>query len=155
MKGCQGYGCSVILTYEQSASGFATSEVRRKLEPKCIPQFFQGSLLEKRRSSAGQFSSLSAIMVPEVFVKVYSVQFPFSFWSGQWWNVRVTMAIHYPIGRFHTVIFSGRITVGECVVCYTAVFSVVMQCSSPQMAVENRTTFLSLCVCGLTNKPIM
>ena len=40
-------------------------------------------------------------------------------------------------------------------VCYTAVFSVVMQRSSPQTAAENRTTFLSLCVCGLTNKPIM
>ena len=40
-------------------------------------------------------------------------------------------------------------------VCYTAVFSVVTQCSSPQTAAENRTTFLSLCVCGLTNKPIM
>ena len=32
-------------------------------------------------------------------------------------------------------------------VCYTAVFSVVTQ--------RYRTTFLSLCVCGLTNKPIM
>ena len=41
------------------------------------------------------------------------------------------------------------------VVCYTAVFSVVTQRSSPQTAAENRTTFLSLCVCGLTNKPIM
>ena len=40
-------------------------------------------------------------------------------------------------------------------VCYTAVFSVVTQHSSPQTAAENRTTFLSLCVCGLTNKPIM
>ena len=40
-------------------------------------------------------------------------------------------------------------------VCYTAVFSVVTQCSFPQTAAENRTTFLSLCVCGLTNKPIM
>ena len=43
---------------------------------------------------------------------------------------------------------------GGGVVCYTAVFSVVMQRSSPQTAAENRTTFLSLCVCGLTNKPI-
>ena len=40
-------------------------------------------------------------------------------------------------------------------VCYTAGFSVVTQRSSPQTAAENRTTFLSLCVCGLTNKPIM
>ena len=43
----------------------------------------------------------------------------------------------------------------ELLVCYTAVFSVVTQCSFPQTAAENRTTFLSLCVCGLTNKPIM
>ena len=41
------------------------------------------------------------------------------------------------------------------VVCYTAVFSVITQRSSPQTAAENGTTFLSLCVCGLTNKPIM
>ena len=40
-------------------------------------------------------------------------------------------------------------------VCYTAVFSVVTQRSSLLTAAENRTTFLSLCVCGLTNKPIM
>ena len=40
-------------------------------------------------------------------------------------------------------------------VFYTAVFSVVTQRSSPLTAAENRTTFLSLCVCGLTNKPIM
>ena len=44
--------------------------------------------------------------------------------------------------------------VGGGVVCYTAVFSVVMQRSSPQTAAENQTTFLSLCICGLTNKPI-
>ena len=43
---------------------------------------------------------------------------------------------------------------GGAVVCYTAIFSVVTQRSSPQTATENRTTFLSLCVCGLTNKPI-
>ena len=45
-------------------------------------------------------------------------------------------------------------------VCYTVVFSVVTQRSSPQTATENRTTltipvFLSLCSCGLTNKPTM
>ena len=40
-------------------------------------------------------------------------------------------------------------------VCYTAVFSVITQRSSPQAASENRTTFLSLCVYGLANKPIM
>ena len=40
-------------------------------------------------------------------------------------------------------------------VCYTAIFCVVTQCSSQQMAAENSTTFLYLCVCGLTNKPIM
>ena len=43
----------------------------------------------------------------------------------------------------------------QYLVCYTAVFSVVTQHSSPLTAAENRTTFLSLCVCGLTNKPIM
>ena len=43
----------------------------------------------------------------------------------------------------------------KSLVCYTAIFSVVTQCSSPQTAAENRTTLLSLCVCGLTNKPIM
>ena len=41
------------------------------------------------------------------------------------------------------------------IVCYTAVFSVVTQRSSPLTAAEKRTTFLSLCVCGLSNKPIM
>ena len=35
-------------------------------------------------------------------------------------------------------------------VCYTAVFSVVTKHSSPQTASENRTTFLSLCTCGMT-----
>ena len=47
--------------------------------------------------------------------------------------------------------------IGTCIliVCYTAVFSVVTQRSSLLTAAENRTTFLSLCVCGLTNKPIM
>ena len=29
------------------------------------------------------------------------------------------------------------------------------QCSSPQTAAENQTTFLSLCICDLTNKPII
>ena len=39
--------------------------------------------------------------------------------------------------------------------CYAAVFSVVAQSSFPQMAADNQTTFPSLCVCGLTNTPIM
>ena len=43
----------------------------------------------------------------------------------------------------------------ELILCYTAVVSVVTQRSSPLTAAENRATFLSLCVCGLTNKPIM
>ena len=51
--------------------------------------------------------------------------------------------------------YSSSSETGVIVVCYTAVFSVVTQRSSPQTAAENRTTFLSLCVCGLTNKPIM
>ena len=50
---------------------------------------------------------------------------------------------------------SETFTTTLLLVCYTAVFSVVTQCSSPQTAAENRTTFLSLCVCGLTNKQIM
>ena len=45
--------------------------------------------------------------------------------------------------------------VSYLLVCYTAVFSVVTQRSSPQTATENRTIFLSLCSCGLTNKQIM
>ena len=44
-------------------------------------------------------------------------------------------------------------------VCYTAFFSVVTQRSTPpspsQTAAEKQTRFLSLCVCGLTNKPVM
>ena len=40
-------------------------------------------------------------------------------------------------------------------VYYTAIISVVTQRISPQTAAENRTTFLALCVCGPTNKPIM
>ena len=47
------------------------------------------------------------------------------------------------------------ILTADHLVCYTAVFSDVTQSSFPQTAAENRTTFLSLCVCGLTNKPIM
>ena len=39
-----------------------------------------------------------------------------------------------------------------CIVCYTAVFRVVTQRSSPQTAAENRTTFLSLCVCGYVSR---
>ena len=35
---------------------------------------------------------------------------------------------------------------GFVLVCYTTVFSLVTQRSSPQTAAENRTTFLSLCV---------
>ena len=46
-------------------------------------------------------------------------------------------------------------TFRRALVSYTGVFSVVTQRSSPLTAAENRTTFLSLCVCGLTNKPIM
>ena len=36
-----------------------------------------------------------------------------------------------------------------------AVLCVVKQGSSPQTAAENQTTFISFCVYGLTNKPIM
>ena len=43
------------------------------------------------------------------------------------------------------------------VVCYTAVFRVVTQRSSPQTVAEIRTIFFFpfQCVCGLTNKPIV
>ena len=58
------------------------------------------------------------------------------------------------VGRIKKT-FTIYIPTGISVVCYTAVFSVVTQRSSPLTAAENRTTFLSLCVCGLTNKPIM
>ena len=51
--------------------------------------------------------------------------------------------------------FLKYVPVEVVIVCYTAVFSVVTQRFSPQTAAENRTTFLSLCACGLTNKPIM
>ena len=54
------------------------------------------------------------------------------------------------IPQFWKTPFASRM-----LVCYTAVFSVIMQRSSRLTAAENRTTFLSLCVCGLTNKPIM
>ena len=54
-------------------------------------------------------------------------------------------------GHVHT----KSVGVAAGLVCYTAVFSVVTQRFSPQTAAENRTTFLSLCACGLTNKPIM
>ena len=47
------------------------------------------------------------------------------------------------------------LSAGNKLVCYTVVFSVVTQWSSPQTSAENWTTFLSLCVCGLTKKPIM
>ena len=41
------------------------------------------------------------------------------------------------------------LSAGNKLVCYTAVFSVITQQSSPQTSVENWTTFLSLCVCVL------
>ena len=54
---------------------YSSLEMRRNLEPKCIPQLFLGSLVETRRSAIGQFFSLSLVTVPEVFAKVNSVQF--------------------------------------------------------------------------------
>ena len=41
------------------------------------------------------------------------------------------------------------------IVCYTAIFCIATKHSSPQTAAGNQTAFLSLCVWGLTNKPIM
>ena len=60
--------------------------------------------------------------------------------------------------HFHSdsvLFFLGGVGGGGGVVCHTAVFSVITQHSSPLTAAENRITFLSLCVCGLTNKGIM
>ena len=57
-------------------------EVRRELEPKCVPagawsrpQLFLGLLLGKRRSAIGQLFPLSLVTVPEVSVKVNFGQF--------------------------------------------------------------------------------
>ena len=66
---------------------------------------------------------------------------------------------HSILAHFNSSAFNFSVRFSFCfafaLVCYTAVFSVVTQRSSPLTATENRTTFLSLCVCGLTNKPIM
>ena len=54
------------------------------MEPKYVPQLFLGSLLETRWSAIGQFFplSLQVVTVPEIFVEVYSVQFPSRFNSS-------------------------------------------------------------------------
>ena len=57
---------------------------------------------------------------------------------------------HQIAGKFRPVAFASC---SLTLVCYTAVVSVVTKRSSSRTAAENRTTFL--CVCGLTNKPIM
>ena len=54
-------------------------------------------------------------------------------------------------GLLHSI---EELSAHSCLVCFTAVISVVTQRSSPLTAAENRTTFLSLCVCDLTKKPI-
>ena len=54
----------------------------------------------------------------------------------------------------NTTFFLFYVEPCEQIVCYTAVFSVVTQRSSPQTAAESRTTFHFLSICGLTNKPV-
>ena len=57
--------------------------------------------------------------------------------------------------KYSVIVLTGHTRLPLAQTSYTAVFSVVTQRSSLLTAAENRTTFLSLCVCGLTNKPIM
>ena len=72
------FGLLVLERTLDCSSGYSqldTLEMRRELEPKCVPQLLLGSLLGTRRSVIGQFFSLS-LAVPEVFAKVNSAQFP-------------------------------------------------------------------------------
>ena len=57
----------------------------KKLEPKCVPQLFLGSLLGTRQSANGQFFCLPLVTVPEVFMKVKSAKFSscFFFYSDE------------------------------------------------------------------------
>lgn len=58
---------------------FATSEMKRETESKCLLQLFLGSFLGTHWSAIVQFFSVSLATVPEVFANVNSVQFPFPF----------------------------------------------------------------------------
>ena len=53
---------------------FATLEMRRQLEPKCVSQLFLVPLLGTRRSAIGQFFPVPSNS-PEVFAKVNSARF--------------------------------------------------------------------------------
>ena len=62
----------LVAAYEPITLGvLATLETRRRLEPKCAPQLFVGSLLRTRS---------------EVFAKVNSAQFPSCLESGEFWR---------------------------------------------------------------------
>ena len=54
----------------------------RKLQPKCVPLVFLGSLLGTRRSAIGQFFPLFLVTFPEVFAKGNSTRFLYHFWRG-------------------------------------------------------------------------
>ena len=55
----------VLTVHPNGQRTITTSGTRRELEPRCVPQWFLGSLLGKRRSPIG----------PEIFAKVNSAHF--------------------------------------------------------------------------------
>ena len=56
----------------------------RKLQPKCVPLVFLGSLLGTRRSAIGQFFPLFLVTFPEVFAKGFFIIFEEVFyWQGK------------------------------------------------------------------------
>ena len=125
-------------------------------QPLCVnfcfrPTICQHSLLQTRLSKQSVTSlksvsqnSLSADVRPQnISHHAYT-----KLLLSQDWKRHFNILKGLIAGGFFFIAFSP-------LVCYTAVFSVVTQRSSLLMAAENRTTFLSLCVCGLTNKPIM
>ena len=65
------------MKYFQTAFRDFRNEMR--LEAKCFPQLFVGSLFGTRRSAIGQVLSLSLVTVPEVFAKANSAQVPSRF----------------------------------------------------------------------------
>ena len=65
------------MKYFQTAFRDFRNEMR--LEAKCFPQLFVGSLFGTRRSAIGQVLSLSLVTVPGVFAKVNSAQIPSRF----------------------------------------------------------------------------
>lgn len=65
------------MKYFQTAFRDFRNEMR--LEAKCFPRLFVGSLFGTRRSAIGQVLSLSLVTVPVVFAKVNSAQVPSRF----------------------------------------------------------------------------